>query len=79
LFRFSHKVEKAKSKSVARWLIRMTEAVQKAKIDEQVNECVLVGDGCAVAEVGALDAEGGGLSVDALDGGALVVDEFVFL
>ena len=51
--------------------------MQKAKIDEQVDEGVLVGDGFAVAKNGALDAEGFGLGVDALDGGALVVDKFV--
>ena len=51
--------------------------MQEAEIDEQINQGVLVGDGLAVAKNGTLDAESFGLRVDALDGGALVVDEFV--
>ena len=57
--------------------IRVSEAMQKAEIDEQINERVLVGDGFAVAKNGALDAESFGLRVDAFDSSALVVDEFV--
>ena len=62
---------------VIKMSIRVSEAVQEAEIDEQINERVLVGNGLAIAKNRTLDAESFGLRVDALDGGALVVDEFV--
>ena len=57
----------------------LTDALQEAQIDEEVGQGVEIGNGVAVAEVGAFDAEGDGLAVDALDGGALLVDILVSL
>ena len=50
------------------------QALQKAQIDEQIDQGVLVGDGGAIAQVRALDAEMNGERIDALDGGALFVN-----
>ena len=55
----------------------VSEPVQEAEIDEQINEGVLVSDGFAIAKNGTLNAEGFGLGIDTLDGGALVVYTFV--
>ena len=51
--------------------------VQGTQGEQDVDEGVLVGDGLAVAQPGALDAEFLGLGVDALGGGALLVDVLV--
>ena len=53
--------------------------LQRAKVDQGVDQCVEVGDGRAIAQLGALDAEVDGLSIDALGGGALFVDLLVGL
>ena len=50
--------------------------MQGPQVDQDVDQGVLVGDGLAVAQPGALDAEFLGLGVDALGGGALLVDFF---
>ena len=55
----------------------MAQALEEAQIDEDVGEGVEVGDGASVADVRVLNAESDGLGVDALDGGALVVDALV--
>jgi hypothetical protein len=49
-------------------------AVQGAQVDQDLDEGILVDDGPAVALPGALDAKFLGLGIDALGGGALVVD-----
>ena len=53
--------------------------MQGAEVDQDVDEGVLVGDGPTVAQFGALDAGFDGLGVDALGGGALLVDILVDL
>ena len=57
----------------------MTDAVEGAEVDEDVDEGVEVSDGFAVAEFRAFDAEFDGLGVDALGGGALFVEALVGL
>ncbi len=52
-------------------------AVQGAQVDQDIDEGILVGNGLAVAQPGALDAKLLGLGVDALGGGTLVVDFLV--
>jgi len=54
-----------------------TEAMQEAEVDQEIDEGVVVGDGGAVAQMGSFDPQGNGLRINALDGSALVVDEFV--
>jgi hypothetical protein len=51
--------------------------LQEAEVDENVDQRVAVGDGLLVAEVGAFDAQRDGLAVNALGGGALLVDVLV--
>ena len=54
-------------------------AAQSTGVDENVDEGVAVGDGGLVAQVWALDAEFFSLGVDALGGGALLVDALVVI
>jgi len=56
-----------------------TQALQEAQIDQEVNECVLVRNGWAVAQMRPLNAQGDGLRVNAFDGGALPIEIFVNL
>jgi len=51
--------------------------LQGAQVDQHVDERVLVGDGLAVAQLGARDTQRDGLGVDALGGGALLVDVLI--
>ncbi len=52
-------------------------ADQSLGVDDDVGQRVKGADGVRVADLGALDAAGFGLSVDALGAGALAVDVFV--
>jgi hypothetical protein len=52
-------------------------AAQGVQVDQDVDEGVEVGDGLAIAQPGALDAEFLGLGIDALGSRALVVDFLV--
>lgn len=45
--------------------------------EAQVDEDVVIGDGMAIPQMRALDAERDGLAVDALDGGAFPIQGFV--
>jgi hypothetical protein len=49
-------------------------AVQSTEGDQHVDARVLIGDGVAVAQLGPLDTQLDSLGVDALGGGALLVD-----
>ncbi len=53
--------------------------LQEAQVDQDVDERVLIGDGGAIAQMWAFDAQGPGLGVDALHGGALAVEIFVWV
>ena len=55
----------------------VVEALEEAEVDQDVDEGVEIGDGSAVADVRALDAESNGLGVDAFDSRALVEDMLV--
>ena len=48
------------------------------QVDEHVGQGVVIGDGSAIAQFGALDAEVDSLAINALGGGALFVDLLVF-
>ena len=52
--------------------------LEGVQIDHHVSQGVVIGDGCAVAQFGSLDAKIHSLAVDPLSGGALLVDGFVF-
>ena len=52
------------------------DALQGTQVDQDVDEGVLVGDGLTVAQLGTFDVQFEGLAVDALCGGALLVDGF---
>ena len=51
--------------------------MQGTQVDQHVDERILVGDGLTVTQPGALDAQFFSLGVDALGGGALLVDVLV--
>jgi len=55
----------------------LADALQGAEVDQHVDEGVAVGDSRAVTQFGAFDAQFHRLAVDALGGGALLVDLFV--
>ncbi len=55
------------------------DAAQQAQVDEQVDQGVLVGNGCAVTQMRALDAQIHGLTVDAFGGGTLAIDFLIGL
>ena len=55
----------------------LAKAPERTEVDQDVEERVVVGDGRLVAQPRPLDAELGGLAVDALGGGALGVDGLV--
>jgi len=57
----------------------LADTLKHPQIDQDVDQCVLIGDGSAVAQIGPFDAQSLGLTVDAFDGGALLVDVFVGL
>ena len=52
----------------------LAETLKRSQIDQNINEGVDVGDGLAIAEFRAFDAERNGLAVDALRCRALAVD-----
>src|SRR5689334_3433783 len=54
--------------------IEVADAEEGAGVDDEVGQGVEAMDGVGGADLGALDAEGGGLAVDALGRGPLVVD-----
>ena len=54
-----------------------TNAVEGAEVDEDVDQGVAIGNGLEIAEFGAFNTEGLGLSIDAFVGGALVVEFYV--
>jgi hypothetical protein len=53
------------------------DTVECAQVDQDVDECVLVGDGQSIAQFRALNAQGDGLRVEAFGSGALAVNLFV--
>ena len=57
--------------------LALADALEGAEIDEDVNEGVEVGDGLAITQPGALNAQFDGLTVDPLGGGALFVELLV--
>ena len=57
--------------------LALAQALQEAQVDQQINQGVLVGNGAAIAQVRALDAEGDGLGVDAFHRRALAIEILV--
>ena len=52
----------------------MDRRAERAHIDNQIDECIEIGDRAPVADFGVFDAQFLSLTVDALTGGALAVD-----
>lgn len=56
--------------------LALAQALPKTQVDQDIDECILIGDSLAVAEMWSFDAEGHGLAIDALDGAALAIQAF---
>src|SRR6266496_6138035 len=54
--------------------VESSDALEGASIDDEVGQGVEAVNGVSVADLGALNAEGGGLAVDAFGGGPLAID-----
>ena len=64
--------------SLGFWLA-VTDALEKAQVDQHVDQGIEIGNRRTVADMGTLNAKRFGLAVDALNGGALLVDILVGL
>ena len=53
------------------------DALECSKVDDDVNKCILIGDGLAVANMRSFDSEGHSLGVNTFGSGPLGVDLFV--
>ena len=58
--------------------VAQADPLEGVQIDQNVSQGIVIGDGKAIAEFGALDPKMNRLAVDAFGGSALFVDRFVF-
>ena len=56
--------------------LALPDTLDEAQVDEEVNQRIAVGDGALVAQLGSLNTQSSGLSIEAFGGGALAVDVF---
>ncbi len=57
--------------------LTLADALEGMQVYQHVDQGIVIGDGCAVAQLGTLDTQNHGLTIESLTGGALLVDVLV--